>query len=163
MITALCFYQLSNFEGFLLVGLLYSPSLNILTLIKLSVRSLWSYLKRVAEKLHNFRRLLEVVPADNRGPYRRALVSSVRRRTYSLGHKSVTITSSMKGLPYFTKEDGSVLPGALEYFTEGIVPLLQNFFTILFDPTGMGALPNEGEIAVQVASALIVSPLQEYV
>ena len=115
-------------------------------------------MKRVAEKLHNFRRLLEVVPADNRGPYRRALVPSVRRRTYSLGHKPVNISSSIKNLPHYTREDGTVLPGVLEYFTEGIVPLLQNFFTILFDPTGLGALPNEGEIAVQVASALIVSP-----
>ena len=119
-------------------------------------------MEHVAENLDNFRHLLEVVPADGRGPYRKALVSSVRRRTYSLGHKAVIVTSSMKGLHYFTKEDGTVMPGALEYFTEGIVPLLQNFFTFLFDPTGSEALPNEGEIAVQVASALIVSPIQEY-
>ena len=119
-------------------------------------------MERVAENLDNFRHLLEVVPADDRDPYRKALVSSVRRRTYSLGHKAVIVTSSMKGLRYFTKEDGTVMPGALEYFTEGIVPLLQNFFTFLFDPTGSEALHNEGEIAVQVASALIVSPIQEY-
>ena len=116
-------------------------------------------MKRVAENLDNFRHLLEVVPADDRDPYRKALVSSVRRRTYSLGHKAVIVTSSIKGLRYFTKEDGTVMPGALEYFTEGIVPLLQNFFTFLFDPTG---LSNEEEIAVQVASALIVSLIQEY-
>ena len=111
----------------------------------------------VAEKLHNFKRLLEAVPADSRGPYRRALVSSVRRRTYSLGYRSVTIRSSVENLPHYTREDGTVLAGALEYFTEGIVPLLQNFFTILFDPSGLGALPNEEEIAVQVGSAVIVS------
>ena len=111
----------------------------------------------VAEKLHNFRRLLEAVPADSRGPYRRALVSSVRRRTYSLGYKSVTIKSSVENLPHYTREDGTVLAGALEYFTEGIIPLLNKFFRYLFNPAEMGALPVEEEIAVQVCSAVIVS------
>ena len=127
----------------------------------LCTRLLWKYFESVAEKLRNFKCLLESVPADSRGPYCRALVSSVQRRTYSLRHKSVTITSSMKSLPHYTREDGTVLPGALEYFTEGIVPLLQNFFHFLFKPTEAGALADEEEIAVQVASAVTVSPERE--
>ena len=120
-------------------------------------RMLWKYLKHVAENLHNLRRLLEAVHKDNRGPYRRALVATVRRRTYSMGYKIVKIKTPIKNLPFFTREDGELIPGVLEYFTEGIVPFLNSFFNIALDPKLLNEIPNGEEITVQIASALIVS------
>ena len=115
---------------------------------------MWKYLDNIADYLIKLRRLLEAVSRDNSGPYRRALVASVRRRTYSLGHKIIIIKSSIKGLPLFTKEDGTVLPGVLEYFTDAIIPFLSTFFTVVFDPSDT---INQKEITIKVFSGLIVS------
>ena len=110
--------------------------------------------------LPNIRQLLEASYSDNLGPYRRALVASVHRRTYSMGHKVVTIKSPLKNLPFLTKEDGTLLPGVLEYFTDAVLPLLYNFF-ILYDPSteSVQSNTNHTEIALNLASAIIVSSL----
>lgn len=127
-------------------------------------RLFWAYLKHLAEMLPNIRQLLEASYSDNLGPYRRALEASVRHRTYSMGHKVVTIKSPLKNLPFLTKEDGTLFPGVLEYFTDAIVPFLYNFF-ILYDPST--AVPvqsntNHTEIAFNLTSAIVVSPLCTY-
>ena len=115
---------------------------------------MWKYLNNIAEDLPKLKQLLEAVSRDSSGPYRRALVSSVRRRTYSLGHKIIVIKSPIKGLPLFTRDDGTVLPGVLEYFTDAIIPFLFTFFTVVFDPSDTSI---QKEITVKVFAMLTVS------
>lgn len=123
-------------------------------------RALWNYFKQVAEFLCNLQKLLQSATSDiHVGSYKRALVASVCRRTYSLanGCKVVPIPQKVKNLPFFATKDGSLKPGILEYFTEGIVPFLYNFFDIFVDRDGKHVTCDEKNTTVELGQKLLVS------
>ena len=63
-----------------------------------------------------------------------------------------------RAIPYMTGENGTLLPGVLEYITEGIVPLIYTYYSSLFVSTSLVEQDEEEfELSVQIASALLVS------
>ena len=125
-------------------------------------RALREYLKHDAvEFLQNLRHVLQEVPVERRSTFQRILAASVRHRSYSSRERPAV--KLRKAIPFMTEEDGTLLPGVLEYITEGIVPLIYTYYTSLFqstDPTSPIEQDKE-EIATAdpIASALIVSVL----
>ena len=122
-------------------------------------RSIREYLKHDAvELLQNLRHALQEVPEEQRIQFQRLLAASVCRRSYS-SRKRPAVTLR-KAIPFITGEDGTLLPGVLEYLTEGIVPLLYTYYTSLFDSTSpVEQDEEEFELSVQIASALVVSKI----
>ena len=86
-------------------------------------------------------------------------MASVCRRTYSLanGCKVIPIPQEVKNLPFFATKDRNLKPGVLEYFTEGIVPLLYNFFDIFVDRSGKRVTSDEKDTTVELGQKLLVS------
>ena len=117
-------------------------------------RALRDYLKRDAVVLlQNFRRVLQDVQEEKMNLFQRMLDVPVCHRSYSLRERPVVKLS--QAIPFMTGEDGTLLLGVMEYITEGIVPLIHVYYSSLSSPTEQDE--EELEIAVQIASALIVS------
>ena len=84
------------------------------------------------------------------------LAVPVCHRSYSSRERPAVKLSQF--IPSMTGENGTLLPGVLEYITEGIVPLTYIYYSSLFArscPTEQDE--EELELSVQIASALIVS------
>ena len=96
-----------------------------------------------------------------RSTFQRILAASVRHRSYSSRDRPAVTLKRV--IPFMTGKDRTLLPGVLEYITEGIVPLIYTYYTSLFhstDPTSpVEEDEEEIELAVPIASALIVSVL----
>ena len=123
---------------------------------------MWGYLEHVAELLRNFKIVLQKVPDQHRQQFRRGLVASVRQRTYSFSHRitPMTLTANTHNIPDMTGSDGKILPGFLEYFTQGIVLFLYVFYKFFFNlKTIESDKQRETELRVtgEISSALIVS------
>ena len=120
-------------------------------------RALRDYLKHDAvELLKSLRHVLQDVQGEKKSLFQRMLDVPVCHRSYSLRERPAVKLS--QAIPFMTREDGTLLLGVMEYITEGIVPLIHVYYSSLFarsSPTEQDE--EELEIAVQIASALIVS------
>ena len=121
---------------------------------------MWKYLAHIAELLRNFKVVLQEVPAKQRQLFKQGLGTSVRQRTYSFSRfvTQETPTVILRYFPHITGSDGKILPGFLEYFTQGIVWLLYVFYTIFFDPSQAGdKKEHELNVTGEISMALYVS------
>ena len=123
---------------------------------------MWGYLDHVAELLRNFKFMLQKVPDQNRQQVRRGLVASIRQRTYSFSRhiRPMTLTVTTQNIPHMTGRDGEILPGFLEYFTQGIVLFLYVFYKFFFSlDTAKNERQREMELRVtgEISRALFVS------
>lgn len=124
---------------------------------------MWAYLHHVAELLQNLRYVLQNVTDEGSTFFRRGLGTSLSKRTFNFSANKIVprAATTSKSMPYITGDDGKLLPAVLEYFTEGILPLLHVFYTSFFNPSGSNA-EDEIKISVEIASALVVSNISLY-
>ena len=123
-------------------------------------RQMWKYLAHIAELLRNFKVALQEVPAKQRQLFKQGLGTSVRQRTYSFSRfvTQETPTVIIGYFPHVTGHDGKILPGFLEYFTQGIVYLLYVYYTFFFNPSNAGdKQENELTVTEEISNALYVS------
>ena len=121
---------------------------------------MWNYLAHEAELLRNLKVVLQEVPAEHKQLFQHGLGTSVRQRTYSFSRfvTQETPTVIIGYFPHITGHDGKILPGFLEYFTQGIVYLLYVYYTIFFDPSTAGdKQENELNVSGEISLALYVS------
>ena len=123
-------------------------------------RQMWNYLAHVAELLRNLKVVLQEVPAEHKQLFQQGLGTSVRQRTYSFSRfvTQETPTVILRYFPHITGSDRKMLPGFLEYFTQGIVYLLYVYYTFFFNPSTAGdKQENELTVTEEISKALYVS------
>ena len=155
-----CLFQLcGNLVAVALLTVKYAPVLYLKWLL-FHFRQMWTYLAHIAELLRNFKVVLQEVQPKQRELFKQGLGTSARQRTYAFSRfvTQETPTVIIGYFPHVTGHDGKILPGFLEYFTQGIVYLLYVYYTLFFDPSTAGdKQAYELNVTEEISKALYVS------
>ncbi|XP_065883200.1 inositol 1,4,5-trisphosphate-gated calcium channel ITPR1-like isoform X2 [Dysidea avara] len=98
---------------------------------------MWSYLEQISDVLNGTVRALRCLKDDNeKRVVQQSLTSEFVKLSSSKDHLGSRITAKTTAvdIPHVTNKNGEIIPGLLVYIMEGVLPLLEVFYTDYFKP-----------------------------